>query len=248
MTDVAIRVARQPPFASGIYAIVDADRLSLHTAAKLQAASAQMVALACAAVEAGAVAVQLRIKCLACGHPVRTALAARLRSAIAGQVPVIVNDDVAAAQAAACGVHVGVGDVAVADARAALGDLACIGLSTHDLAQVQASAGSTADYLGFGPVRATTSKRRADPVTGWALLTDACARSTLPVVAIGGLDIEDAVLAQAAGAHAMAAIGAWLGPAAAPHSVAEARAALSGLALAWTAAKALAPKPGMPVD
>jgi thiamine-phosphate pyrophosphorylase len=63
-----------------------------------------------------------------------------------------------------------------------------VGLSTHTVEQVRASAARReVDYIGFGPVFATTSKARPDPVTGPAALRAAAAAARHPIVAIGGL-------------------------------------------------------------
>jgi len=132
-----------------------------------------------------------------------------VRRAAGDALALFVDDDVGAARAIGCGVHLGQGDGDPAVIAAGFGGP--IGWSTHDLAQV-AAAPPQASYLGFGPVRATASKAGAGPVTGWAALADACARSRLPVVAIGGLCADDALLVCAAGARAMAVIGGWLPP------------------------------------
>lgn len=236
MTASQFTAPMPPPFASGIYAILDTGRLGLSNGAAIADARDLLCGLACAASAAGVVAIQLRLKALPLGDPVRVATATAVRAALAGAIPLIVNDDLAAAAMSGCGVHVGQSDTAVAAGRMALGASACVGLSTHSVAQVAAAQQTAASYLGFGPVRMTASKAAPEPVTGWAALADACALSQLAVVAIGGLQTEDAPLARAAGAHAMAVIGAWLGPVGAPHSVAQAHAAAAALAKAWASA------------
>jgi thiamine-phosphate pyrophosphorylase len=103
---------------------------------------------------------------------------------------VIVNDrvDVARAHldAGLAGVHVGQGDTPPAAARAALGDVALIGLSTHEAAQVVLGAEEPVDYLGFGPIHATPTKgytRGLGPERAWV----AREASSLPLFAIGGI-------------------------------------------------------------
>ena len=109
---------------------------------------------------------------------------ARRADAVGGML--IVNDSIeAAAAAGAQGVHLGQEDAPLAEARRALGPGAIIGRSTHTLAQVRAAQG--ADYLGFGPVFGTRTKAIAWSPRGPALLGQAIAASSRPVVAIGGI-------------------------------------------------------------
>jgi thiamine-phosphate pyrophosphorylase len=121
----------------------------------------------------------------------------------------IVNDRIDIALAAeADGVHLGQTDLPIEAARRISGDL-WIGISTHNLAQVQAACEAGADYLGFGPVFATTTKHNPDPVQGVAGLAAAvtCAAGR-PVVAIGGITTSDVAAVYRAGAHAICAISA----------------------------------------
>ena len=121
----------------------------------------------------------------------------------------IINDrlDVALA-VGADGVHLGQTDLAIGDARPIVGAL-WIGVSTHNVAQVRAACAAGADYLGFGPVFATTTKERPDPVQGVAGLAAAVAAAgTTPVVAIGGVTATAADALYGAGAAALCAISA----------------------------------------
>jgi thiamine-phosphate pyrophosphorylase len=142
------------------------------------------------------------------GELVRIARMARRICDDAGAA-LIVNDRVDVALAAdADGVHLGQTDLPLADARRIAPDL-WIGVSTHNLAQVQAACEAGADYLGFGPVFATTTKANPDPVQGLdglrAAVTAAAGR---PVVAIGGITVAQAGDVYRTGAHAICAIGA----------------------------------------
>ncbi len=121
-------------------------------------------------------------------------------------VPLIVNDDVALAQAVgAAGVHLGEDDGDLAAARAALGADALIGASCYDdLALARAAAAAGASYVAFGAFFATRSKvttRRADP----GLLRDAAALG-MPRVAIGGVSPDNGSALVAAGADLLAVI------------------------------------------
>jgi thiamine-phosphate pyrophosphorylase len=119
----------------------------------------------------------------------------------------IVNDRIDIALAAeADGVHLGQTDLPIEDARRIAGDL-WIGVSTHNVAQVRAACAAGADYLGFGPVFATTTKQRPDPVQGIAGLRAAvAAASDTPIVAIGGITAAEVAGVYAAGAQAICAI------------------------------------------
>lgn len=226
---------------SGIYALLDVDRLGC--AAGDPAALERLVAYAVAAQAGGAVALQLRYKSAPLGDSRCAEMACALVKALRGGLPLFVDDDVHAAKAASCGVHLGQSDAPPADARQVLGPDAPIGFSTHHLGQVDRAQTLGVQYLGFGPVRPTVSKLHPDPVTGWAQLSDACRASELPVVAIGGLEAADAWTVRACGAAAMAVVGAWLGPVSAPWSPDEAYAALVDLGQQWHRGADVGPLP-----
>ena len=120
---------------------------------------------------------------------------------------VIVNDraDVAVA-AGADGVHVGQEDLAVEQARQICGSGRWVGVSTHDLAQLEQAARSTADYVAVGPIFATTTKENPDPVVGLDFIREARRRTTKPIVAIGGITLERAADVYRAGADSVAVI------------------------------------------
>lgn len=125
----------------------------------------------------------------------------------------VVNDRLDVALACeADGCHLGQSDLPLADARAALADAGrplWLGVSTHDLEQVRAAVAGGADYLGFGPVFATRTKANPDPVVGLAGLAAAVrAAGAVPVVAIGGIGLDDAAAVYEAGAAAICAISA----------------------------------------
>ena len=120
----------------------------------------------------------------------------------------LVNDRLDLALAAgADGVHLGQDDLPVATARAILGPDALIGLSITDPAQLEAADARGADYLGVGAVFPTGSKSDAR-YTGLELLAAARAAVDLPIVAIGGITVENAAAAVRAGADVLAVISA----------------------------------------
>ena len=159
----------------------------------------------------------------------------------AAGVPLVVNDDLDAALARpdlVGGLHLGQDDLhrlgAPAAWPAAIAGLRArgllVGVSTHDLAQVRASAAWPVDYIGFGPVLTTRSKASPEPCVGFAGLTAACASAARPVVAIGGLDAAGALQAARCGAAMVATIGALVAA-----SAAEVRTRVVALALALAA-------------
>jgi len=107
------------------------------------------------------------------------------------------------------GVHVGQDDLPPGAVRRAVGPGLVIGRSTHDEEQLRAAdADPDVDVVAFGPVFATRSKERADPVVGLARLRRARASTAKPLVAIGGIDAGNLAAVLAAGADTVAMIGA----------------------------------------
>jgi thiamine-phosphate pyrophosphorylase len=123
-------------------------------------------------------------------------------------VKVIVNDRVDIALAAgADGVHLGQDDLPVAEARKILGPGAIIGVSTHSIDQVSEAVELPVDYIAIGPVFATRTKRDHEPLVGLSLVHEArLLAKTIPVVAIGGIDLSNAAAVLSAGANSVAVI------------------------------------------
>ena len=161
--------------------------------------------IAAAALAAGVGIIQVREKEGTARRALEIALALRIITRERGAL-LIVNDRVDLAVAAdADGVHLGQDDIPVATARAILGPDALIGLSITSLAQLRAPDVGGADYLGVGAVFPTSSKVDARD-TGPDLLAAARAAVDLPIVAIGGITLENAALAVRAGADVLAVI------------------------------------------
>jgi thiamine-phosphate pyrophosphorylase len=117
----------------------------------------------------------------------------------------VVNDrpDVAAL-AGAGGVHVGQEDLPVEDARAICGRHCWVGISTHNEAQVREAEATSADYVAVGPIFPTSTKPQADPVVGLELIRRARSITRKPLVAIGGITVENAEQVWRAGADSVA--------------------------------------------
>jgi thiamine-phosphate pyrophosphorylase len=120
----------------------------------------------------------------------------------------IVNDRADVARAAdAGGVHLGQDDLPVEMARRLLAPDRWIGCSTHSLSQVVEADHSTADYIAFGPIFLTASKENPAPVVGLEGLREARRVARKPLVAIGGVTLQNAREVLAAGADSVAVIG-----------------------------------------
>lgn len=160
-----------------------------------------------AAVEGGATAIQLRGKKSSAGELLAAADLLRAASSLA-EVPLFMNDRVdIAAMAGFNGVHLGDGDLTVADARQLLGPQAWIGRTARNPEAARVAANAGADYLGVGSVFGGGSKPEV-PVIGIEGMATVVQASPLPVVAIGGVTAERAGACIAAGAAGVAVIGA----------------------------------------
>jgi thiamine-phosphate pyrophosphorylase len=129
------------------------------------------------------------------------------------QVPLCINDrlDVALAVQADV-IHVGQNDLPLAEivrlrTLVKFSHLR-IGISTHDLDEALAAAECGADYIGFGPVFSTQSKADADPAVGLDALRVVTSAVQLPVIAIGGVTLDNVDAVVQAGADGAAAIAA----------------------------------------
>lgn len=121
-------------------------------------------------------------------------------------VPFIVNDDVAlACELDADGIHVGQEDCALIELRKTYSNK-IIGVSVHNLAQLQDAISNGADYVGIGPIFHTKSK--ADAIQSSLAFLQAArkAQPNFPIVAIGGITTKNSALVREAGANGVAVI------------------------------------------
>lgn len=155
------------------------------------------------AIAGGADAIQLREK--AVDDDIFLATAAELRELTdeTGRI-FIVNDraDIAAI-VGADGIHLGQHDVPIAEARRLLRPGAIVGRSTHTIQEARAAVNEGADYVSVGPMFPTDTKD-AGGVAGVDLLSQAAAEIPLPLVAIGGINADNAARLAAAGAKCLA--------------------------------------------
>jgi thiamine-phosphate pyrophosphorylase len=175
---------------------------------RLQAVDRGVPATVRAAIEGGATVVQLRDKDAGTRDLVRRARELLDVCRPAG-VPMLVNDRVDVALAAgADGVHLGQDDMGVADARRLLGPDAIVGVSVRDLAEVEAAEREGASYLAANGVWATATKTDFGAPLGLDGLRALVAASRLPMIAIGGVNLETAPAIASAGCAGIAVVSA----------------------------------------
>ncbi len=157
------------------------------------------------AVAAGIDLIQIRERDL----PVRRLLAlveGAVKRAGAGPTRILVNDrlDVAVATGAA-GVHLPARGFPVEEVRRSYPEL-LIGASTHNLEELRRAADGGAGFAVFGPVFETPSKKAYGPPVGLEKLAEAARAVNIPVLALGGVTLENAADCLRAGAAGLAAI------------------------------------------
>ena len=86
------------------------------------------------------------------------------------------------------GYHLGQEDISLEDGQKIYPDTKIRGLSTHNLEQANTAILKKLDYIGFGPIYATPTKEKPDPVVGTDQLESVLSQANIPVVAIGGID------------------------------------------------------------
>ena len=184
-----------------VYPILDSESLDRCGIAMETAAAALL--------EGGAGILQIRHK----GHWSRDFFAAArqvARLCRENGAPLIVDDRADFALLLEAGLHVGQDDLSPRDARKLIGSHATLGFSSHNMAQLIAAGGEPVDYVAIGPIFATSSKRNPDPVVGVEEIRRCRSLIEKPLVAIGGITLENARDVWAAGADSVAIIGALL--------------------------------------
>jgi thiamine-phosphate pyrophosphorylase len=191
--------AARPHSLSGLYIILDPSVCPARP----------LVEVLSAAADAGASLFQYRNKTASMKDAYVEALALRQAAARAGAF-FIVNDRCDLAVAVnADGVHLGQGDLPLDLARKVMGPDKLIGISTHNPDQVRKAIAGKPDYLGFGPIFKPGSKQDHDPVVGLEGLRAIRALTSLPIFAIGGIQldqVQDVMRARADGVAVISAI------------------------------------------
>jgi thiamine-phosphate pyrophosphorylase len=186
-----------------LHAIVDVD-----VAARAGWAPA---ALARAYMDGGARLIQVRAKTMASGALLELCDEI-VRDGRGCGASIIVNDRVDVARmSGAAGVHVGQEDLPPAAARSQLGPEAMVGFSTHSVPQAEAALQLPVSYVAVGPVFGTYTKDTGYSAVGLELVR-AVSRlaGPMPVVAIGGVTLDNAASAIEAGASSVAVISGLL--------------------------------------
>ena len=161
-----------------------------------------------AAIRGGVSCVQLREK--GCSTREFMDEARLLKALLAGTgVPLFINDrlDVALA-VGADGVHLGQNDLPIADARRLVGDRMIIGISAESVADAIRAEAEGADYIGASPVFTTPTKTDTAPPLGLDGLRAIRRAVQLPLVAIGGINADNAAQVLRAGADGLAVVSA----------------------------------------
>ncbi len=163
------------------------------------------------AIAGGATAVQLREKEASAREMIRLGEALHEITRPAG-IPLIVNDRVDVAVALdAEGVHVGQDDIPAAIARQMIGPDRILGVSAATVAEARQAERDGADHLGVGDVFGTPSKSDAGVPIGVERLAEVARAVSIPVVAIGGITLDNAAQVIRAGAQGVSVISAIVG-------------------------------------
>lgn len=125
----------------------------------------------------------------------------------------IINDDVhLAKQINADGVHLGLSDMGVTDARAILGKTKIIGATANTFEDIVRQVNNGCDYIGLGPFQHTKTKDNLSPILGIegyrSIITQMeQAQIEIPVYAIGGITLGDVNPLMKTGIHGIAVSG-----------------------------------------
>ena len=159
------------------------------------------------AIQGGVTCVQLREKNISFEEYVSRAVEIREVCHKYG-VPLIINDDYKVALASgADGVHVGIEDTEVSEIRKNVGKNFIIGATAKTVEQAQKAQADGADYLGVGAVFPSPTKINAVRITP-EKLTEICNSVSIPVVAIGGISLENLHIIKDCGQSGIAVVSA----------------------------------------
>lgn len=174
----------------------------------------QQLANICKALDAGCKWIQLRYKNKSILEVLKLAKMVQ-KICRAYHAKLIINDHVQVAwQINADGVHLGLDDISVMEARKLLGEFKIIGGTANTLEDVLKRVNENCDYIGLGPYRFTATKEKLSPILGiegyQEILKELKNRNIeipIPIYAIGGLDEEDFEKLEEAGVYGVAVSG-----------------------------------------
>lgn len=163
--------------------------------------------MAVMALKGGVRTLQLREKEMTENELLRVALKLREETRRWG-ARLIINDNVHIARDSdADGVHLGQEDLPIEAARKILGSAKIIGVSTHNITEAVEAQSRGADYIGLGPIFQTETKNTQPPL-GTELIREVKRKVSIPVVAIGGINLDNLLEVIEAGADAVAVLSA----------------------------------------
>jgi len=119
---------------------------------------------------------------------------------------VLINDRADIAVACGTGVHLTTRSLRPAVVRAKFGNTLLIGVSTHNVREVEEARNAGADFVVFGPVFETESKKSYGPPVGLSSLEKVAGRFDIPVLALGGVNEDNFAQTLNAGAAGIAGI------------------------------------------
>ncbi|MBE9528070.1 MAG: thiamine phosphate synthase [Proteobacteria bacterium] len=181
---------------AGLYAIIDTTYVAVDDIGEV---ASKILAGGCKTI-------QLRAKGLKAADKLRAARLLKVLAAKSGAT-FIVNDRVDIAMLSnADGVHVGQVDLPIKDVRELLKGVQIIGLSTHNIDEAREAQSLGADYIAVGPIYRTQTKHDAEEPKGTEVLREIVQSVNLPVVAIGGITLDNVDEVLATGARAVAMI------------------------------------------
>lgn len=167
--------------------------------------------------ENGRTFIQLRDKGM--NNPDLIALGMQVRQSLPPETPLIINDNVKVALAirdsgekGLLGIHIGQNDASASEVRKLIGDDMILGVYASTVEEAEKAVLDGADYLGIGPLFPTKNKDDAAPPIGLrGLAKIRAALPDIPIIAIGGIDADNAQAVMRFGANGVAVIGAVLG-------------------------------------
>jgi len=182
-----------------LYAIIDADLAT--------EAGYTVTALAAAYLDGGAKLLQLRCSYAPTGQYLTWARDIVLRAARYKANVIINNRADIARLSGATGVHVGQDDLSVQQVQRIAGEATPVGVSTHNVLQLEAALMGRMSYLAIGPIYETGTKMTGCAPLGLEYVRSAVKRCLgVPIVGIGGITLERAADVIAAGAQSVAVI------------------------------------------
>lgn len=189
---------QKPAFDLSLYLVTDRD-LSL---------GRSLVTIVDEAIKGGVTMVQLREK--TCSTDEFITLAKQVKQLLTNtNIPLIINDNIEVALAVAAeGLHIGQGDIPYPEARKIMGPKAIIGLSVENNQQAKEANSWDVDYIGISPVFLTSTKIDTAPALGLDGIANIKKLCSHPVVAIGGINMQNIASVISAGANGVAVVSA----------------------------------------